>query len=150
MTFAANPALADLAVLVGDWELVLSDAAFLPDPTATVQGRASFTWIEDGAYLLYRIGDRTAGPPWSLSLIGRDEQQATYTVLYVDDRGVSRSYAMRFDAGEWQQWRAAPGFSQRFRGTVSEDHNTITARWETSADGVQWEHDFAMTFRRVV
>jgi len=39
---------------------------------------------------------------------------------------------------------------ERFTGTFSADQNTITGAWETSpADGGAWEHDFALTYRRV-
>jgi hypothetical protein len=37
---------------------------------------------------------------------------------------------------------------QRFTGTFSEDGNTITGAWEKCPDGVEWEHDFALTYRR--
>ena len=51
--------------------------------------------------------------------------------------------------GVWKLWRDAPGFSQRFEGRFSDDGKTISGRWEKSADGVQWEHDFDLTYTRV-
>ncbi len=37
-----------------------------------------------------------------------------------------------------------------YTGTFSEDGNIISGAWETSpADGGQWEHDFALTYRRL-
>ena len=45
-------------------------------------------------------------------------------------------------------WREAPGFSQRFIGTVSADGDTVDARWETSEDGVTWNLDFELTYVR--
>jgi hypothetical protein len=56
---------------------------------------------------------------------------------------------MSLENGQWKQWRQAPGFSQRFIGTFSEDGRTITARWEISSNGEQWERDFELTYTRV-
>ena len=81
--------------------------------------------------------------------MGRDESLDRYTVLYFDTRGVSRIYQMSLEGGQWKMWRDAPGFSQRYVGTFSEDKNSITARWEKSSDGLNWEHDFDMTYTRV-
>ncbi|MEU6720487.1 hypothetical protein ABZ897_54310 [Nonomuraea sp. NPDC046802] len=47
---------------------------------------------------------------------------------------------------EWRLWREAPGFWQRYVGTISEDGTTITRAWEASADGRQWRHDFNLTY----
>ena len=46
-------------------------------------------------------------------------------------------------------WRDTPGFSQRFEGNVSADGRTITAYWEKSFDGSQWEHDFDVTYTKI-
>ena len=143
---ATNPSLKDLEILVGEWKVEL---AFPVDPPGKAVVSAKFEWIEDGAYLMIRMGDRTAGLPYSMSVVGRDDSTENYTILYFDNRGVSRVYQMGFSGGEWKQWRNAPGFSQRFTGRLSDDANTITARWEKSTDEATWEHDFNLTYRRV-
>ncbi len=56
---------------------------------------------------------------------------------------------MNFSDGVWQMWREAPGFWQRYEGRLSNDGNTITARWEKSSDGAAWEHDFDVTYRKI-
>jgi hypothetical protein len=38
-SFTPNPALKDLEILVGEWNMELSAASFLPDPAAAIQGR---------------------------------------------------------------------------------------------------------------
>jgi hypothetical protein len=146
MTSIANPALSNLDVLIGEWDVALS---FPVDPPGTVHGHASGAWFEDGSFFIMRMGAQTAGPPYSLAIIGRDDSTEAYTLLYLDDRGVSRVYQMSLGHGEWKQWREAPGFSQRFTGRFSADGNTITAHWEKSKDGVSWEHDFDLTYTRV-
>ncbi len=144
-----NPALKDLEMLVGDWEMELSNAAFLPSPSATVKGLVSFEWLQDGAFLVMRMGDKPPSPPTAIWLIGRDESRPDYTVLYYDARSVSRVYEMSFSESVWKMWRESPGFWQRYEGKLSNDGDTITAHWEKSSDGTAWEHDFDITYRRI-
>jgi hypothetical protein len=145
-----NPALERLDVFVGEWKVELAFPTNQPGMgTGRGTARASFEWLEGGAYLMYRLGDRAAGLPYAVCVIGRDESADIYTMLYFDDRGVSRIYQMSLEGREWKQWRQAPSFSQRFFGTFSDDGNTIIARWEKSSDGTSWEHDFNMTYTRI-
>jgi hypothetical protein len=143
-----NPALAELAPLLGRWRMELYGAAFLPSPESRVTGSIAVEWIQDGAALAIRQGD-SEQPPAALWIIGRDESQDEYTALYSDDRGVSRVYRMTFAAGEWRMWRETPEFSQRFEARVAADGRRVTGRWERSADrGATWEHDFNLDYLR--
>ncbi len=137
-----NPALDDVAALAGDWDMEISNAAFLPDPADKVSRPVSFEWLENGAYLLLRMGAE------ALWLIGRDDTSLVYTVLYFDARKVSRIYQMSYSGNLWKMWRDTPEFSQRYEARLSPDGNTITATWEKASDGNDWEHDFDVTFRR--
>jgi hypothetical protein len=58
-------------------------------------------------------------------------------------------YRMMLSGGIWTLWREFPGFSQRFHATFSEDGKVITARWEKSNDGSNWERDFDLTYTKV-
>lgn len=142
-----NPALKPLEFLIGTWQMVISNARFLPDPSAMVRGESRFKWIEGGDFLALRQGNRSK-PPYATWIIGRDDTTKDYSVLYFDDRRVSRLYHMSFEAGEWRLWRDAPRFFQRFKGKVSRDRNTIRGSWEMSRDGSKWEHDFDLTYTR--
>lgn len=145
-----NPALKDLHVLVGAWDMALSNARFLSEPTATVHLPVLVKWTDGGDFLVIRQGSKASGAPHATWLIGRDDTGNEHVVLYCDDRHVSRVYRMRFKNGDWSIWRDAPGFHQRFTGKLSKDGNTITATWEMSSDdGTTWEHDFDLTYRRV-
>ncbi len=143
-----NSAFKQLEILVGDWEMELSNTSFLPRPSDTVKGPVSFEWVQDGAFLLMRMGDKPPSPLVAMWLISRDESTPEYTVLYYDDRGVSRIYQMSFADDVWKIWREAAGFSQRFEGKFSEDRNTVTASWEKLLDGTKWEPDFNVTYTR--
>ena len=139
-----NPALADVQFLAGTWEMELSDASFLPDPDAKVNGSVTFEWIEHGAALVMRMGDAAS---W---IIGRDDSEPDYQVLYADDRGVSRIYGMSFRDGSWRLWRDTPEFSQRFEAVVAADQAEINGAWKKSVDGgTTWEHDFKVRYCRL-
>jgi len=143
-----NPALEELQVLVGEWQMLLSNAAFLPNPSDTVTGVVSFEGVEDGAFLVMHMDKKpTPAATW---VFGRDESTLNYQVLYFDARKVSRIYQMSMSNGIWKMWREATGFWQRFEGKLSSDGNTITAHWDKSVDnGATWEHDFDITYSRV-
>ncbi len=144
-----NPSLKHLEILVGDWDMELSNASFLPSSSDTVKGHVSFEWLEDGAFLIMYMGNKPPGTPDAMWLISRDESTSNYTVLYYDTRKVSRVYGMSFSDGIWKIWRNSPGFSQRVEGKFSDDGNSIVAYWEKSSDGSTWEHDFDVTYTRV-
>lgn len=144
-----NPALADVALLEGDWRMDISNASFLPDPSESVRGHSSFHWALDGACLVMHQGDPPPSPPAALWLIGRDEASPEYEVLYFDARRVSRVYRMSFDAGMWKMWREAPGFWQRFECKVAPDGASMVGEWTKSLDdGATWEHDFDIIYTR--
>ena len=148
-SYNQNPALKPLEVLAGEWEMQLSNASFLPHPSDTIKGSVFFEWVQDGAFLMMRMGDKPAGPPADQWLISRDESAPNYSVFYYDSRSVSRVYDMSFSEGVWKMWRNAPGFCQRYEGIMSKNGKTITARWEKSADGAAWEHDFDVTYTKI-
>src|SRR5215469_1978022 len=87
-----------------------------PQPIRHYKRRVAFAWVEDGAFLVMRMGDIFVSPPAALWLMGRDESVPHYTVLYYDVRSVSRLYEMSFAEGVWKLWRDAPGFRQRYAG----------------------------------
>lgn len=144
-----NPALRDLELLIGKWEMELSNASFLPNPSATVRGNIVFEWLEDAAFLIMRMGDNPSKSQGAIWLINRDESSSNYKVFYYDDRKVSRIYEMSFADQVWKLWRQSPGFSQRFEGRINHDGNRIMAKWEKSNDGQAWEHDFDVMYTRI-
>ena len=139
-----NPALLRLAPFVGEWEW---EAAVGGQPIG--RGRTVFEWLEGGAFLMQHSDAEQAEFPNGTTIIGGDDSTDTYCMLYFDSRVVSRIYQMSLRDGVWTLWRAAPGFLQRFTGTFIGDARTIRGRWEKSGDGVQWEHDFDLTYTKV-
>jgi hypothetical protein len=144
----ANPVLAALDFLVGEWDMTLSDASFLPDRNQTVAGLVVIEQIEAGGLLAMRQMADPTGPPMATWVIGRDGSQDEYVMLYADDRGVSRVYQMTLANRTWRIWRDDPAFSQRFEATADDDRNVIVGEWERRSSSGPWEHDFNVTYAR--
>jgi hypothetical protein len=92
--------------------------------------------------------------PDGIAIIGFNDSRGRYLQHYFDSRGVARVYEMRFAGRVWELSRTAEDFSpldfsQRFKGTFSDDGQTIDGRWETSADGASWREDFKLIYTRV-
>jgi hypothetical protein len=140
-----------LGRLVGTWE-------FEPvvEGRSMGRGRATFEWIEDGAFVLERSDAKWTDPGWvesaprsTQAVIGFDDTIGEVTQLYVDSRGVSRIYRGTLTDDAWRLERAAPDFHQRFVGEFRDGGRTIDGRWESSSDGTAWELDFPITYRKV-
>lgn len=147
--FKSNPALDQLGAFIGEWNIEITSMSMDPDPSAVLRGHSSFAWLEGGAFLIQHSKIPNSAFPTSTSVMGPDEEAGIYRMLYYDSRAVSRIYRMTFSGGIWTLWRDFPGFSQRFQGTFSEDGGVITARWEKSSDGWNWEHDFNLNYTKV-
>lgn len=145
-SFQSNPALAELAALIGEWDIEITALSFQEDPSAVIRGHSSFDWLDGGAFLTQHSEISASEFPRSTSVMGADDEAGTYRMLYYDSRGVSRIYRMTLSGGIWTLWRDSPGFHQRFHGTFSEDGRVITAYWEKSADGSNWERDFDLRY----
>jgi hypothetical protein len=142
-----NTELEKLDGLVGEWTTTLSDAWFLEPPGVEVSGRTSVERLGESLLVVRtRLGEGAHHSGMSL-VIGRSDPDDAYVVLYQDDRGVCRQYAMTFDGGQWTMSREDPDMHQRFIADVEKDR--ILGRWEASEDeGTTWRKDFDLTFER--
>lgn len=134
LTAATNSA---LCALLGKWQIeVASNCSSYHSPDSK-----PFSWHEDGAFL--KIMRR------STYMGSRDETSETSCLPSSDWQGILRISRVSLSNGQCQQWRHAPGFSQRFTGAVSPDGKTIPARWEISSDSEQWKLDVDLTYPRI-
>ena len=140
-----NPALQPLSVLVGTWSTTGTHPLV---PGKTFHGRTSFAWIEGGAFLIMHSHVDEPEIPSGVAIFGTDDTTGDMSMLYFDERGVSRKYEVSLADNVWKWWRNAPGFSQRFTGTITPDGRTIVGRGERSRDGADWEGDLALTYTR--
>ncbi|MFL5563226.1 MAG: hypothetical protein ACJ79K_17300 [Gemmatimonadaceae bacterium] len=140
-----NPALAPLGALVGTWNTVGTHAMI---PGKTFHGRTSFAWLDGGAFLIMRTQIDEPEIPSGIAIIGTDDTTGEWSMLYFDERGVSRLYEFGVRDNVWRWWRTAPGFSQRFAVTIAADGRTMAGKGELSRDGVHWEPDLALNYTR--
>lgn len=141
-----NPRLQPLSILVGTWNTVGTHPLV---PGKTFHGRTSFGWIEGGAFLMMHSEIDEPEIPTGIAVFGTDDASDTCSMLYFDERGVSRRYETRLHDNEWRWWRNDDEFSQRFVGTIAPDGKTIVVRGEYSRNGKPWEPDLALTYTRV-
>ncbi|MGC4043356.1 MAG: hypothetical protein QM758_06095 [Armatimonas sp.] len=140
-----NPALQSLSVLIGEWATV--GTHFLI-PGTTFHGRTVFDWIEGGAFLRMRSEIEEAGIPSGITIFGTDDVLGQLFLLYFDERGVSRRYDASFEGNILKWWRNAPGLSQRYSHTLSDDGRTLLGKGEMSEDGTTWQRDLDLTYQR--
>jgi len=131
--------------LVGEWNLTMTGAWFLDSLEDEVQGKATIEWLNDAfLHLRSELGEEHSSWDW---VIGRSDAHEELTLLYHDDRGVCRVFAMTFADGEWTLSRVDPDFHQRWIATVEPDR--IVGRWEASEDGgATWRTDFELIWER--
>ena len=141
-----NPKLQAFSILIGTWTTIGSHPYF---PKTTLHGRASFDWIEGGAFLIMRTEIDEPGIPSGLAIIGSDDNTPECFMLYFDERGVSRKIDVQITKNIWKWWRNTPNFSQRFIATISNDGNTINGSGELSRDGATWEKDLDLIYSRI-
>jgi len=141
-----NPALEPFRLLIGNWNTTGSHGL---DPDTILHGHTSFEWMENGAFLIMRSEIDDPRFPSALAIIGSDDAEGQYYMLTFDERGVSRKHEVTLRDNVWKWWRNAPGFLQRYEGTIVEDGNRIIAKGELSKDGVSWEKDLDLTYTRV-
>lgn len=140
-----NPALSHFGVLVGTWNTVGTHPLV---PGTTFHGRTTFAWIEGGAFLIMRSEIDEPEIPSGIAILGTDDAAGECSMLYFDERGVSRRYEVSFRDDEWQWWRDSPDFSQRCVVTIAADGRTMTSRGQLSRDGGRWEPDLQLTYTR--
>jgi len=134
-----------LEPLVGRWETVIrwsEETRRLVGGPVELKGEARFTPGEGGRFLHYQFGP-------SHWIIGRDDPSLEYTVLYSDDREISRVYRMTLSRGVWKIWRDSATFHQRFEAGLLRDGKRIKAYWDRSVDGKKWIHDFDIKYSKI-
>ncbi len=140
-----NPALRPFKVLIGKWKTT-GTHPFLPNKT--LQGIASFEWLEDGAFIIMRSEIQDEHFPKGVAIFGSDDSKGKYYMIYYDNRGVSRKYNMSIDDKQWKWWRDDPEFSQRFTVTISEDRQTMRSKGEMKKGNSEWEGDLSLTYTK--
>jgi hypothetical protein len=144
--FIPNPALEPFSILIGNWKTT-GTHGLVPD--AILHGHTSFEWLENGTFLMMRSEINDSRFPSAIAIFGSDDSEAEYYMLTFDERGISRKYEVTLRENIWKWWRNAPGFFQRYEGTIVDGGNMIIGKGELSKDGLSWEKDLDLTYIRV-
>jgi hypothetical protein len=67
--------------------------------------------------------------PSGVAIFGNDDAEQKYSMLYFDQRGVSRKYDVSLEKNVLTWWRDDADFSQRMTLTIAEDGISITSKW---------------------
>lgn len=140
-----NPALSSWRVLVGEWVTVGTHPYM---PGITLHGRTVFEWLEAGAFLIMRSEIDEPGIPSGIAVCGTDDAKGECSMLYFDERGVSRRYEASLQGNVLKWWRNDPRFSQRFTCTIIDGGRTMVGKGELSKDGAPWEPDLTLTYSK--
>jgi hypothetical protein len=140
-----NPALEPLSFLVGGWH---TEGSHPMIPGKTLHGRTSFAWSDGGAFLVMRTQVDEPGIPSAIAILGTDDDARECSMLYFDERGVSRRYIVALRSDQWQWWRDTPGFAQRFTARLVDGGRRMTGQGELNR-GDHWEPDLQLTYTRI-
>ena len=140
-----NPALEPLSFLVGEWSTEGSHPLL---PGKVLRGRTSFAWLDGGAFLVMRSEIDEPEIPSGIAILGTDVDAKECTMLYFDERGVSRRYTVALRSDQWHWWRDSAGFSQRFTGQLVDGGKRMVGYGELNR-GNGWEPDLQLTYTRL-
>jgi hypothetical protein len=141
-----NPALEPLVPLIGDWRTTGTHPLV---PGTTFHGRTSFGWAEGGAFVVMRSEIDEPEIPSGVAVIGSDDATGTFTMLYFDERDISRRYTVEVGDGEVAWRRDEAGFAQRMVLAVASDGRRLDASGTMSREGGPWEDDLHLTYERI-
>ncbi|MCU1370450.1 MAG: uncharacterized protein JWO77_1644 [Ilumatobacteraceae bacterium] len=142
----ANPALEPLTPLVGVWRTTGTHPMV---PGVTFHGRTSFEWHQGGAFVLMRSEIDEPEIPSGVAIIGSDDAAGTFTMIYFDERDVSRRYLVEVADDEVSWHRDESGFAQRMVFTIEADGARLRARGTMARDGGPWEDDLQLSYERI-
>ena len=147
----SNTDLTALEPLVGNWQMV---ATFENMPPTEDEAPCTFEWMTGGQFLIQRWFAPEPAPS-GVAIIGADPQRAgAFLQHYFDSRGVARVYRLTLSGGVLELTRdeadfSPLDFSQRYRGTLSEDKRAILGQWEIRHPDQDWERDFGFDYFRI-
>jgi hypothetical protein len=87
--------------------------------------------------------------PSGVAIIGSDDAAGTFTMIYFDERDVSRRYIVEVGDGEVSWHRDEAGFAQRMVLTIDADGVRLDASGRMAHDGGPWEDDLRLSYERI-
>ena len=137
-----NPALKPFEFLIGNWRTTGTHPMMSGKRLA---GRTCFDWHQGGAFLIMRSEVDEPSFPDGVAIIGSDGE-GRYSMIYFDERGVSRVMDMTAaeDAVTWRH--DDPKFAQRL--TIKKEGDRLVSKGLMSENGGPWTDDLSQFFER--
>lgn len=140
-----NPALAPLEFLVGDWRTAGTHPLV---PGETLSGRTSFAWSEGGAFMIMRSQVDHPQFPDGVALVGSDSGSGRSTMIYFDERGVSRVLDVTLGHRNVTWRHDDPDFAQSL--TLAAEGDGLVSKGRMRKKGGKWEDDLSQVFTRLL
>jgi Protein of unknown function (DUF1579) len=126
-----GPAHERLSACIGDWHATGKLGA-----NGVMRCLESYSWLPGEFFIEYRFdrdvgGNKHAGA----GLIGYDEARDRYFAFFVDNMGYARTYEMTIEGPTW----TLTGKWERATITFEPHRNRMSAHWEHSSDGREWQ-----------
>lgn len=146
MEFPPNQALMAFEPFLGTWATVGNHPA-IPHP---FHGQTSFAWHESKAFIIMHSHvDEDVGVPRGVAIIGSDGMLGTFSMIYYDTRGISRTMQVALEGNVLHWRRDDPELSQRYSLTISPDGKLIVGKGLASFDGgATWKPDLDQMYTR--
>lgn len=140
-----DSALRRLDVFVGKWKTEGQIIETPSSPAVRISGTDIYEWLPGGFFLIHRVdvhmGEEEVK---AIEVIGYDASSRNYSMHSFDSNGNYDLLQAQVHDNKW----TSSGKSIRFTGIFS-DNNTITGRWEQSADGSNWSPWMELKLTRV-
>ncbi|HEY0130811.1 MAG TPA: hypothetical protein VGB57_05350 [Allosphingosinicella sp.] len=138
-----NPALKPLEFLIGEWRTTGTHPLV---PGETLCGRTVFAPHEGGAFLIMRSQVDHPQFPDGVAIIGSDGACGDLTMIYFDEREVSRILDVTA-ADRSVTWRHDDAeFAQSL--TIAADGDRLVSKGRMSKKGGAWEDDLSQVYTR--
>src|SRR4051812_1595316 len=97
-----NHCLEPFNVLIGEWKSIGKHPAM---PGVELHGKATFEWLEGGAFVIMRTHVDHKDFPDGIAIFGSDDSEEQFRMNYFDERNVSRQYTSTLNNTVWKWWR---------------------------------------------
>lgn len=141
-----NRKLEAFKVLIGEWKTAGSHPGL---PGVVLSGRTSFEWLEGGAFVIMHSHIDHKDVPDGIAIFGSDDSLEDLTMIYFDERNISRKCGSSLKNNVWKWWRIDNEFSQRYTCEIQDDGKKIVAKGEMSRKGGAWEKDLELTYLKL-
>jgi hypothetical protein len=125
-----NPDLKGLDRLVGTWEV-----------SGGAQGKATYEWMEGGFFLVQRVDLEQYGQSVKgIEIIGHErpfgaEPSQDIKSRFYDNTGNTLDYVYELEGDTLTIWGGERGSPAYFKGTFSDDGDTVSGGWVYPDDG---------------